>query len=210
MTCMRVRHLEALEDDRFDDLPGRAYAKAFLRSYATSLGLDGDRFVAEFDEQVPEPEEAHDPVAPPRRFGRVPLRAAPGAAVIAIAGLLVWGAWSNDHVGGGSPVTPPAAESAAAAPVVHHVAHVKAATKTVRVPQVLVVRAVRGPCWVQARRGGPSGAILAERTLPAGAILRLPARQVWLRLGAPWNVRVQRGDRTVELPPGTRPVDIVD
>lgn len=207
MTCMRVRHLEALEDDRFDELPGRAYAKAFLRSYATALGLDADRFAAEFDEQVPEPEEVRDVVEPPPpRFSRVPLRAAPGVAVIAIATLLVWGAWSNDHVRGGSPVTPPAAESAAAAPVVHHV---KAATKTVRAPEVLVVRAVGGPCWVQARRGGPSGAILAERTLPAGAVLRLSARHVWLRLGAPWNVRVQRGAHTVALAPGTRPVDVV-
>src|SRR4051812_37466688 len=57
LTCMRAKYLTALEEERFDELPGRAYARAFLRTYATALGLQGDRFVAEFDEQRPEPEE---------------------------------------------------------------------------------------------------------------------------------------------------------
>lgn len=206
---MRVRHLEALESDRFDELPGRTYARAFLRSYASSLGLDADRFVAEFDEQVPEPEEQVEPEA--RRslpIGRVPLRLAPIAAVIALAVVLVWSAWSNDHLrgGGDAVVTPPPAQSAAAAPAVHRVAHVKAA---VHVTRALVVRATRGPCWVQARRGGPTGAVVAERTLAQGESLRITTQHIWLRLGAPWNVRVQRGTRVVATAAGTQPVNVV-
>jgi hypothetical protein len=74
----------------------------------------------------------------------------------------------------------------------------------------LVVRAVGGPCWVQARRGGPSGAVLAERTLAAGESLHLSTQHVWLRLGAPWNVRVQRGTHVVLAAlAGTRPVNVV-
>jgi cytoskeleton protein RodZ len=51
--ALRIRkdHLEAIEDNRLDDLPGRAYAIGFIRSYAAWLGLDGnecvDRFKAE-------------------------------------------------------------------------------------------------------------------------------------------------------------------
>ena len=46
--CIRFEHLEALEERRFEDLPGRAYALGFLRSYATYLGLDADHLVARF------------------------------------------------------------------------------------------------------------------------------------------------------------------
>lgn len=35
-----VRYLEALEEDRFDLFPAPHYARGFLRSYATFLGLD--------------------------------------------------------------------------------------------------------------------------------------------------------------------------
>lgn len=39
-TSMRVSQVEALEDDRFEQFGGDVYAKGFLRSYATWLGLD--------------------------------------------------------------------------------------------------------------------------------------------------------------------------
>lgn len=205
---MRVRHLVALEEDRFDELPGRTYARAFLRSYAAALGLDADRFVAEFDDQVPEPEEPQDLAPPPRRhFGRLPLVAAPVAAAITLVVVFAWSAWSNDHIGAGTEVAPPPPPVASAATPA--VAHVHAAHKTIRAASRLVVRAVGGPCWVQARRGGPAGRVLAEQTLAQGETLRLPGRHVWLRLGAPWNVRVQRGAHVVATPAGTRPVNVV-
>ena len=40
---IRKDHLEALEEDRFDALPGRTYAIGFVRSYADYLGLDAGR-----------------------------------------------------------------------------------------------------------------------------------------------------------------------
>jgi len=48
---IRKEHLEALEEDRIDALPGRAYAIGFIGSYADYLGLDAvqckERFKAE-------------------------------------------------------------------------------------------------------------------------------------------------------------------
>jgi len=48
---IRKDHLEALEEDRIEALPGRTYAVGFIRSYADYLGLDAvqcvDRFKAE-------------------------------------------------------------------------------------------------------------------------------------------------------------------
>ena len=39
LTCLRARYLISLEEDRFDDLPGRAYARALFRTYAISSKL---------------------------------------------------------------------------------------------------------------------------------------------------------------------------
>lgn len=45
---IRKDHLEALEDDRPEDLPGRTYALGFVRSYAQYLGLDANEFAARY------------------------------------------------------------------------------------------------------------------------------------------------------------------
>ena len=47
-TRIRSKYLGALEEDRFDVLPGQAYAKGFLRTYADYLGLDAQQFVDEY------------------------------------------------------------------------------------------------------------------------------------------------------------------
>lgn len=47
-TKISVRFLQALEQDRVDVLPGGLFARAFVRQYARYLGLDAERYVAEF------------------------------------------------------------------------------------------------------------------------------------------------------------------
>ena len=39
-TRIKASYLEALEQERFDELGGSVYAKGFLRSYAGYLGID--------------------------------------------------------------------------------------------------------------------------------------------------------------------------
>lgn len=46
------RQVEALETDRFDLLPGRAFARGFLRNYARHLHLDAAPLLAALDEQA--------------------------------------------------------------------------------------------------------------------------------------------------------------
>lgn len=209
LTCMRARYLTALEADHFDDLPGHTYARAFLRTYSSALGLDADLIVAEFDEQVPEPLETVELSAPPRRnAGLGALRAAPLLGLAAVFVVLVWAAWTNN----GHRRTPVAASQAVpvAAPTPRPLPKpvVPAAHVTHRASTALVLHAARGRCWVEARRGGPNGALLAERTLEIGDTLRLPGAHLWLRLGAPWNVDVHRGTHVVPLAPSTQPVNV--
>jgi len=49
---IRKDHLEALEEDRLDALPGRTYAVGFIRSYADYLGLDTSQCVERFKAEI--------------------------------------------------------------------------------------------------------------------------------------------------------------
>lgn len=49
---IRKEHLEALEEDKMELLPGRTYAVGFIRSYATYLGLDPVVFVGRFKDEI--------------------------------------------------------------------------------------------------------------------------------------------------------------
>ena len=66
---IRIRYLDALENEEWDVLPGDAYVRGFLHTYADFLGLDGAALVDEYDRQeVPaQAERSMDaPFEPPR------------------------------------------------------------------------------------------------------------------------------------------------
>ena len=46
VTRIRARFLEAMEDGRWDALPGPVQIRGFLKNYAVFLGLNGDELVA--------------------------------------------------------------------------------------------------------------------------------------------------------------------
>jgi Helix-turn-helix domain len=195
-TRIRAKHLRAIEAERFDELPGRAYARAFLREYVEFLGLDSQVFLAEFDEQFPLVEE--EPIVPvglphpwhPRHVGAVV--AAAGLAVLALLGVRA----ESDH--------PQPRPQLAPAPVVHVRQHVVPPTPKPRPrhrePQALVLVAARGSSWIEAHAGSRAGPLLYRSTLATGRRLRLPAARLWLRLGAPWNLEARLGGRRIVLP----------
>jgi cytoskeleton protein RodZ len=49
--CIRKDLLQALEENRPEDLPGRTYALGFVRSYAEHLGLDPSAFVERYKQE---------------------------------------------------------------------------------------------------------------------------------------------------------------
>jgi cytoskeleton protein RodZ len=103
-TKIRIKYLRALENEEWDVLPGPAYAKGFLRTYAQFLGLDGDALVDEYRRTVEaalDPDRAYlfsEPVLERRRRpGEEPRRGWPvsgsaigvlGAAVVVLLLLL--------------------------------------------------------------------------------------------------------------------------
>jgi hypothetical protein len=199
-TRIRAKYLMALEDDRFEALPGTAYAKGFLRTYADYLGLDGSRFVDEYNALFT-PEEEPAPVAPARirRGGavRAPwLLAVPVAAAIALVAWQV--ASSGGH--GRAELRPPPPKTRVAPPTPQ-----TSARRTVprsNVAWILIV-ASRGPCWLAVRKESATGPQVFERTLPTGESARFVGKRLWIRLGAPWNANARLNGKPVRLPTET-------
>ena len=87
---LRIRraHIEAIEEGRFDKLPGAAYIPAFLRAYASHVDLDPEKVMTAYHLSGPVPIKR--PVALPADFPIVEKRAPIGLAVLTV--LLVVGA----------------------------------------------------------------------------------------------------------------------
>jgi cytoskeleton protein RodZ len=88
--CIRQAYLAALEQGRIDQLPGNAYALAFLRSYATALGLDPDELSRRFKAEAAELGRKPELVFP----APLPERGLPAGAVILVGLFLVVGAYA--------------------------------------------------------------------------------------------------------------------
>src|SRR5437660_5674851 len=54
-TKIRAKYLRAIENEEWDLLPGRVYAKSFLRTYGDYLGVDSRMLVDEFRRQYERP-----------------------------------------------------------------------------------------------------------------------------------------------------------
>jgi len=52
ITKIQKRYLTAIEDGRFEVLPGNFYVRAFIKQYAEVVGLDGDQLVEEYNENT--------------------------------------------------------------------------------------------------------------------------------------------------------------
>lgn len=90
---IRRNYVEAIEQGRFDLLPGAAYIPAFLRMYASYLGLDPEKVLTAY--QLSGPVPIKRPVALPADFPLVEKRAPLGLAVLTVllaigAGYGVW------------------------------------------------------------------------------------------------------------------------
>jgi len=59
-TKISRRHLESLEKDQFDQLPGGVFNKGFVRAYAHFLGIDEDQAVADYALAAKEQPEQED------------------------------------------------------------------------------------------------------------------------------------------------------
>jgi helix-turn-helix protein len=210
-TRIRAKFLLAIEEERFDTLPGPAYVRAFVRDYAEQLGLDPQSFLNDLNDR---PDLTADVVmVPPRQVADVPLldRRMRTAAIVAGAVLVLLlsaaGAYlvSRGGSGGGAAgqtgssqprsqtapqTTQPAGGSTAATPPPATTAH----------RAQVVLTATRGDVWLSVRAGSATGALLFQNTLPMGHRLRFHHRRLWMRVGAPWNLAITAAGKPLTVP----------
>lgn len=96
-TKIRVRYVRAMENEEWDVLPGEAYVRSFIRTYASHLGLDGERLTEEYMRVSPTGGEREAPgVEPPvasrpraSDYSLIRSRAVAVAVVAALIGVVV-------------------------------------------------------------------------------------------------------------------------
>jgi cytoskeleton protein RodZ len=204
---IRERYLTALEEEHWELLPGEAYAKGFLRTYAEFLGLNGNLYVDEYNTRIAdhagEPALVPESLAVSHRTRRGVLRMLMGILVLGAAAVGV----ATLGMGGSAPGNAPAHVTA---PVTKHVAGaapVAAATPARRstpaaertpLAKTTVITAPRGRCWLLVRTGGPNGTILFQGVLEQGKTLRFTLQHtVWVRMGRPGNLDITLGSHRV-------------
>lgn len=102
-TRIRGRYLSAIENEEWDALPGGFYTRGFIRTYASYLGLDGDRLAADYKREV----EGESPVPAPiasagaKTAGADGRRRQPQLGWLALAAVLAVGALAVLAIPGG-------------------------------------------------------------------------------------------------------------
>jgi cytoskeletal protein RodZ len=214
---IRDRYLQALEEERWELLPGDAYVKGFLRTYADFLGLDGNLYVEEYNSRFAHPDE---PQLVPERFARTrapfagvgflrPLVAV-GVIVAIVAAVAAWQLSGSGSKQG----TPPTTSGTPTTSAHHHTTPKKKPPKkhhvSVALPARAVLVAARGDCWLNIHAGTEHGTLIYEQTLLQGKTLhvRLTSGPVWMTIGNPTALDIRLGGKLLHGLP-TQPVNIV-
>ena len=197
-TKIRAKYLMALEDERFEALPGTAYARAFLRDYAEQLGLDPQMLVDRLNQVVGVEDDVV--LAPRRQVASGPILGrsqwiALGGALVLIVLLLAFAVYSVLGGGSGAATAGAAVGSNAGTDLAAASAQTGPAPKPTP-PARVVFHAGPGNTWLEVRKGSAQGKVLYARVLTAGSHVRLVGRRLWVEAGAPWNLSVKVNGRS--------------
>ncbi|OFW60553.1 MAG: hypothetical protein A2133_11855 [Actinobacteria bacterium RBG_16_64_13] len=228
VTKIRTKYLEALEQGDYEILPGSTYVKAFLRSYATFLKVDGDALVEEYrrthELRREEPGVTRVDVAQPPRSRTVAEKrkrkarrgqrghALIGALAIVVVVLLAWlgSSWgrqdgatlSSDSISSTGSVTSVAGVSSTT--TVSDPTAVSSTTASVVVTTgqnvSLVLTVTEGSCWLVVREDSNQGAELYAGTLSAGGQKTFDSsKRYWMIVGEPEVLALTVNGRPLSL-----------
>jgi hypothetical protein len=210
---IRERYLTALEEERWDMLPGEAYTRGFLRTYAEHLGLDSQLYVDEYNARIARHDEDRVLVPRPAVHDRRALRRGVLVALAAIllvgaavAGLAAW------RLGGSSTpparnATPPSSAGSAAAAAPPPKSKRAVVSKA---PVFTSISAARGRCWLLVRAGGATGRVLFEGILEQGQAKRFRVTtKLWLRMGRPDALDISVAGKPIGATLPARPSNLV-
>jgi cytoskeleton protein RodZ len=188
-TKIRAKYIRALEEEDFTSIPGDAYIRGFLRTYADYLGLDSDVYVDEYASRFITSWRDELPPRPERR--RVPRRERPferRAVLLVLAGIvvvtaLVFAAWQipgSSTPGSGTGTNDKQQRTSAPA-------------------RGLVLHGIGGGTYVEVRRNTSSGTVEFQGTIGTGET-RLAGDRFYLLVRSPAGIQVTLNGRPVALP----------
>jgi cytoskeletal protein RodZ len=165
-TKISIRFIEALEEDRVEVLPGGLFPRSFVRQYATFVGLDPDRTVADFLAQHGQPETEKTPPPVERRAWLSPGALFFAAVALVAAFLVVRRPGGEDERQAAATATPTPVPVAPAVLPTDRVypPPISNATPAPRDTLVLTMTAEQS-CWVEVRADGE---IVIDRVLAEG------------------------------------------
>ena len=187
-TKIRAKYIRALEEEDFTAIPGDAYIRGFLRTYADYLGLDPDVYVDEYASRFITSWRDELPPRPERR--RVPRRERPferRAVLLVLAGIvvvaaLVFAAW---QIPGSSKPNGTGTKQ-------------KQQKKSAATPQ-MVLRGVGRGTYIEVRRNRASGKVEFQGTIGVGET-KLAGDRFYLLVRRPAGVHITLDGRAVSLP----------
>lgn len=203
-TKIRVKYIQAMENEDFDVLPAGTYVKGFLRTYAEYLDLDAQLLIDEFNDRFGTGEHREHVIHPTRA---VKAEAAPktrrkhqtnyilvailAVVIIAVLAYLGWGNSSSQ-----SPTfvttteTEASTQTTATAPA--ETTPRPAVTPTQTQPatlQNIIFSATTDDVWIELHKTSADGEIVWQDTLLAGESQTLEQKDfpgqtmLWLKLG---------------------------
>ena len=187
-TKIRAKYIRALEEEDFTSIPGDAYIRGFLRTYADYLGLDPDVYVDEYASRFITSWRDELPPRPERR--RIRTRGRPlerRAVLLVLAGIgvvtaLVFAAW---QIPGSSTHVPGIGDKGTRQP-----------SASVR---QLVLKGVGSGTYIEVRRERAAGKVVFQGTIGAGET-RLAGDRFYLLVRRPAGVHITLDGRAVALP----------
>jgi len=207
---VRVKYVQAMENEDWDVMPGVTYVKGFLRTYATYLGLDADVIIEEFRSRATiASQEHHEPFGGASVIGKPRSHRGRNTVVlIAVVCLVVLGAiyalGLMNRSGEGRPTTQPGALGITSpSPSPSTSAKPKPEPDKTGVPDwqkdLVKIRAVRGDCWVDVRRDDAQGVALFTGTIRKGDLRKFRGKDIWMTLGAPANIELEAAGKTIKI-----------
>lgn len=212
---IRVKYVQAMENEDWDVMPGVTYVKGFLRTYSKYLGLDPDVIIDEFRSRGMVPsQEHHEPFGGSSVIGKPRShRSRNTIVIVAVVCLVVLGAiyalgMVNGGDGGDEPTTKPAALGIGS-PSPSPSKSPKPEESSTAVPawqkNLIKLAAVDGDCWMEVRRSNSTGTVLFSGTLNEGDVEKFKGKDIWMSLGAPGNVNLNVEGNNVNIKSDTGP-----
>ena len=172
-TKIRVKYLQAMENEEFDALPGTTYAKGFLRGYSTYLGLDPEIILDEYRSRYRPPADkgpfsGSSALRPRQHRRRSGLAFVAVVAVLILALIYVVGL-RGSHGNSGAKVNASALSTSPSPSVTHSSSSSPSASHTPAAGQSVISIVANAACYVEVRRGGAGGTPIFQQTMAKGA-----------------------------------------